>query len=163
MKIELIRLRFNNSHSYKYKPFKCCCEEIDGNECIEFTTKDMVTSSFLKEDEGIDGCCSPKLCISHTETITSYEDEFEITNNYPIRFCPYCGEKINIKVINEIDVSDKYNELSMRRNELWEKCRRTDSKKEEFELREQVSRLDKQIDNFYLLDEYQENKYEKKV
>lgn len=154
MKIELIRLRFNNSHSYKYKPFKYCCEEIDGNECIEFTTENMVTSSFLKEDEGVDGCCSPKLCISHTETITSYEDEWEITNNYPIRFCPYCGEKVNIKVVNEIDVSDKYNELTKQREDLWKECQRTDSKKEEFELMEQVKKLDDQINDFYELGEW---------
>ena len=154
MKIELIRLIFDNGHSYKYKPFKCCCEEIDRNECIELTDEDMVTSSFVKEDEGIDGCFSPKLCISHTKTIPYYEDEFEITNNYPIRFCPYCGEKVDIKVVAEIDVSDKYNELSKRRNELWDKCRRTDSKKEDYELREQVGKLDKQIKDFYELNEW---------
>lgn len=154
MKIELIKLKFNDTHSYKYKPFHYCCEEIDGNECIELTKEDMVTSSFIKEDDGIDGCYLPKLCISHTETITSYEDEWEITNNYPIRFCPYCGEKIYIKVVKEIDVSDKYNELTKQREELWKKCQRTDSKREESKLKEQVRDLDDQINDFYELGEW---------
>lgn len=28
MKIELIKLKFNGTHSYKYKLFKHCCDEI---------------------------------------------------------------------------------------------------------------------------------------
>ena len=49
---------------------------------------------------------------------------------------------------------EKYNELSKQREKLWEKCQRTDSKKKESELREQVGKLDKQIDSFYWLDEW---------
>lgn len=51
-------------------------------------------------------------------------------------------------------MSDKYEELTKQRNELWKKCRRTDSKKKESELREQVGKLDKQINGFYWLDEW---------
>lgn len=64
------------------------------------------------------------------------------------------GEKIEIEVVDEIDASEKYNELSKQRDELWEKCQRTDSKKKESELREQVGKLDRQIDSFYWLDEW---------
>ncbi len=64
----------------------------------------------------------PHLCTSHTEVITSYEDEWEQTDNYPIQFCPHCGKKIKISVVDEIDVSDKYNKLSKRREELWKEC-----------------------------------------
>ena len=70
-------------------------------------------------------------------------------------------------MVEEIDVSDKYNELSKQREELWKKCQKTDSKKKESELREQVRKLDKQIDSFYWLDEwkgeYKEGKFQRKV
>lgn len=156
MEIELIKLKFNNTHSYKYKPFKHCCDEIQNNECIEFTNENLTNFNvdYDKEYGFI-----PQLCTSHTEVITSYEDEWEQTDNYPIQFCPHCGKKIEISVVEEINVSDKYNELSKQRNELWKKCQRTDSKKKESELREQVRKLDKQIDSFYWLDEWKEDVY----
>jgi hypothetical protein len=109
MRIELIRLKFNDTHSYKYKPFKYCCDEIQNNECIEFTNENLTNFNvdYDKEYGFI-----PQLCTSHTEVITSYEDEWEQTDNYPIQFCPHCGKKIEISVVEEINVSDKYNELS---------------------------------------------------
>lgn len=155
MKIELIRLKFNNTHSYKYKSFKYCCDEIQNDKAIVFTNEDLSPLKYID-----DGNFIPQFCTSHTEVITSYEDEWEQTDNYPIQFCPHCGEKIEISVVDEIDVSDKYNELSKQREELWKKCQRTDSKKKEFELREQVRKLDKQIDSFYWLDEWKGESYE---
>lgn len=154
MKIELIRLKFNDTHSYKYKPFQYCCDEIHKNDCIIFTNEDLSPLKHIDDDNFI-----PQFCTSHTEVITSYEDEWEQTDNYPIQFCPHCGKKIEISVVDEIDVSDKYNELSKQRKELWKKCQRTDSKKKEVELKEQVRKLDKQIDSFYWLDERKEDVY----
>lgn len=151
MKIELIKLKFNDTHSYKYKPFTHCCDEIQNNECIEFTNENLTN---LNVDYDKEYGFIPQFCTSHTEVITFSEDEWAQTDNYPIQFCPHCGEKIEISVIDEIDVSDKYNELSKQRDKLWKKYRRTDSKKKEFELREQVGKLDKQINGFYWLDEW---------
>ena len=143
MKIELIKLKFNDTYSYKYKPFKHCCNEIQNDKAIIFTYEDINDATSI-----------PQFCTSHTEIITSYEDEWEQTDNYPIQFCPHCGEKIEISVVDEIDVSDKYKELTKQRDELWKKCQRTDSKKEESELRKQVRKLDDQINDFYELDEW---------
>ena len=151
MKIELIRLKFNDTHSYKYKPFTYCCDEIQNDKVIVFTGEDINDIGGEYKDEGIS---IPQICTSHTEVITSYEDEWEQTDNYPIRFCPHCGEKIEISVVDEIDVSDKYNELSKQRDELWKKCQRTDSKKEDSELRKQVRKLDNKINDFYKLGEW---------
>lgn len=151
MKIELIKLKFNDTHSYKYKPFAYCCDEIQSDKAIVFTGEDINDIGGEYKDEGI---YIPHFCTSHTEVITSYEDEWEQTDNCPIRFCPYCGEKIGISVVNEIDVSDKYNELTKQRKELWNKCRRTDSKREESKLKEQVRDLDDQINDFYELGEW---------
>lgn len=149
MKIELIKLKFNDTCAYKHKSFTYCCDEIYQNDCIIFTNEDL---SPLKHID--DGNFIPQFCTSHTEVITSYEEEWEHTDNYPIQFCPHCGEKIEISVVEEIDVSDKYNELTKQRGELWKKCQRTDSKKKESELRKQVRKLDDQINDFYELDEW---------
>ena len=120
-----------------------------------FTGEDLVcndTFGLVVRDS--DDNIIPQFCNSYTETFNSWGDEFEQTDNYPIQFCPHCGEKIEVSVVDEIDVSNKYNELSKQREKLWKKCQRTDSKKRESELREQVRKLDKQIDSFYWLDEW---------
>lgn len=151
MKIKLIKLKFNDTHSYKYKPFTYCCNKIQNDKAIVFTGEDINDIGGEYKDEGIS---IPHFCTSHTEVITSYEDEWEQTDNYPIRFCPHCGEKIGISVVDEIDMSDKYEELTKQRDELWKRCQRTDSKKEDYELRKQVRKLDYQIDDFYELGEW---------
>lgn len=153
MKIELIKLKFNDAYSCKYsckyKPFEYCCNEIQNNKAIIFTGEDLVCDDCEDDDIYI-----PQFCTSHTEVITEYEYEWIQTDNYPIHFCPHCGEKIQISIVDEVDVSDKYDELSKQREELWKKCQRTDSKKKESELREQVRKLDDQINDFYELGEW---------
>ncbi len=156
MKIELIKLKFNDTHSYKYKPFTHCCDEIQNDKVIVFTGEDLVHSDGCWDDERY----VPQFCTSYTETVGSWEDEWEQTYNYPIQFCPHCGEKIEISVVKEIDVSDKYNKFSKQREELWKKSQRTDSKKEESALRERVEKLDKQIYSFYLLDKWKGETHE---
>ena len=150
MKIDLIKLKFNDTYSYKYKPFTYCCDEIQSNKAIVFTDEDLIHSDDCWDDE----IYIPQFCTSHTEIITSYEDEWEQTDNYQIQFCPHCGEKIEISVVDEIDVSDKYKELLKQREDLLKRCQRTDSKKEERELRKQVRKLDEQINDFYELSEW---------
>lgn len=115
MKIELIKLKFNDTHSYKYKLFTHCCDEIQNDKAIIFTGEDLVHSDDCWGDERY----IPRFCTSHTEVITSYEDEWEQTDNYPIQFCPHCGEKIEISVVDEIDMSDKYEELTKQHDETW--------------------------------------------
>lgn len=150
MEIELIKLKINDTHSYKYKPFTYCCDEIQNDKAIVFTGEDLVHSDGCLDDERY----VPQFCTSYTETVGSWEDEWEQTYNYPIQFCPHCGEKIEISVVKEIDVSDKYNKFSKQREELWKKCQKTDSKKEESELRKQVRKLVDQINDFYELGEW---------
>lgn len=154
MKIELIKLKFNDTHSYKYKSFKHCCDEIQNNKAIVFTSEDMNDIGGEYEDDGVS---IPQFCTSHTEVVTFYKDEWEQTDNYPIQFCPHCGEKIEIEVVDEIDVSEKYDELTKLREDSWKKCQRTDSKKEEFELSRKVRKLDGQINDFYCLNEWEED------
>lgn len=155
MKIELIKIKFNDTCAYKYKPFKYCCEAIQNNKNIIFTGEDLVFDEvFGLDPSDYNESTIPQFCTSYTETFNSWGDEFENTDNYPIQFCPHCGEKIEIEVVDEIDVSEEYNQLSKQRDELWKKCQKTDSKKKENELREQVRDLDNKINGFYTLSEW---------
>ena len=43
MKIELIKLRFNQTFSYKYKSFTYCCNALKNNPCILFTNEDVMS------------------------------------------------------------------------------------------------------------------------
>lgn len=153
MKIELIKLKFNDTHSYKYKPFKYCCNEIKNNKAITFTNEDVNDIGGEYEDDGI---TIPQFCISYTRVVTYSEDKWEQTDNYPIQFCPHCGKSIEINIASEINASEKYNELSKLHDELWERLKRTDSRKEESELREKIKKIDNQIDGFDMLNEWNE-------
>lgn len=146
MKIELIKLKFNDRWSYKYKPFKFCCRGIENNESIVFADHDLVDSDTIQ----IYGTHPiPQICISETY----FDDGYEFTRNHPILYCPYCGEKIEINVVNEIDVSERFGELVKERNTLSRICRKTDSKKEEEKLNKKITEISNQINKFYWLDE----------
>lgn len=156
MQVSLTRLKFNNTYAYKYRPIEYCCEKIKRNENIVFTNEDLA-EEFLGEDD-YDSTAGniplPKFCTSVTKTVGSWGDEWEETTNYPINFCPHCGEPINIEISAEADVSVEYDMLEKQRKDLWEKCQKTDSKKKDSELREQVEELDRRINEFYTLSEF---------
>ncbi len=151
MKIELIKLLFNESSGFKYKPFDYCCEMLKRNPAILLTDEECYEYDL------------PNFAISETETYSDWEDDWEETRYYPIRFCPFCGTPIEIVLIEEKDVSDFYERLNKKREELWKKCQRTDSKKKEAELRDQVSKLDDRINCFYNLMEYSENLFSEEI
>lgn len=156
MKVELIRCKFNGTISYKYMPFDYCCERLKNNPCVVFTNDDL---EYGTKDEYEDDKYIPQFCTSYTEVITSYEDEWEQTHNYPIAYCPHCNELIEISVVGKADCTDKYKEIQMLRKELLKKCRETDSKKEEALLRRKVHSLDEKIDSYYKLNEWDLEKY----
>lgn len=155
MKIDLIKLKFDRTTSYKYKPFKYCCDEIQNNEGIILTNEDITSWKYMDEENNF----IPQFCVSVSEVIGSLDDEFERTDNYPIQFCPHCGEKIEINVVDEVDVSEKFKKLSIQCDELRKKCNKTDSKKKESEMLNQFYELDKQVNGYYWLGEWDENKY----
>ena len=153
MKIELIRQRFNDTRGYKYKPFTHCCDKIKDNPRIVFSDKVELDSNNLDgclDDE----CTFPAFAIWHSETVGSWGDEWENDYYYKITHCPFCGEPIEISVVGEEDVEEYYKSLKAKRDELWKKHNKTDSKKRSQELYEQVRKLDDQINWLYHLTEY---------
>lgn len=159
MKIELIRQKFNDTRGYKYKPFNYCCEKIKENPRIVFS--DEVELDVNNLDDCLDNECTfPTFALWHSETIRSWEDEWENDTYYKINYCPFCGELIEISVVGEEDVDEIYKSLSKQREELWKKYNRIDSKKKSEELRKQVQELDDQINWLYQLAEYRDIKNE---
>ena len=157
MKIELIRQRFNETRGYKYKPFAHCCDKIKDNPHIVFSDEVELDTNNL-DDCLDDECIFPAFAIWHSETVHSWEDEWENDYYYKINHCPFCGEPIEISVVGEEDMDEYYKTLSKQREELWKKYNRTDSKKKSEELRKQVQELDNQIDWLYQLAEYRDLK-----
>lgn len=157
MKIELIKLRFDRSFSYKYKPFVYCCNALKDNPCILFTNEDVRTDPVDDSADLNDNL--PRFCTSRTISLRDWEDEWEETENIPIRFCPHCGSAIKIQISEEKDLSKTYWELSKERAELWKQCQKTDSKKEEAKLQEQVHELDQKINLFWELGNIEEMRY----
>ena len=94
MEIELIKLKFNNTHSYKYKPFKHCCDEIQNDKVIVFTGEDLVCNDiFGLVVRDSDDTTIPQFCNSYTETFNSWGDEYEQTDNYPIHTNLHCSQR----------------------------------------------------------------------
>lgn len=83
MKIELIKLKFNDTYSYKYKPFTHCCDEIQNDKTIVFTGEDLVcndTFGLVVRDSGDN--IIPQFCTSYTETFNSWGDECNISLDF---------------------------------------------------------------------------------
>ncbi len=149
MKIKLIKVTFDDTFAYKYLPFKHCCDAIGENEAITFTDQ-----NFAYDIENDELYPIPRFCTSYNYTEGSYLDTWEETTNYPINYCPHCGEKIEIEVTDETDISSEFSHLESARKSLFSEANKTDSKRKEAELREQVRELDQKINWFYNLAEW---------
>lgn len=149
MKLKLIKVKFDETFAYKYLPFEHCCDAIGKNETITFTDQNF---AYDIEDDSLYPI--PKFCTSYHYNESSYDDTWEMTENFPINYCPHCGEKIEIEVIDETDISSQFTELETKRKHLFRAANKTDSKKRENELREQVRELDQKINWFFSLAEW---------
>lgn len=150
MKIELIKQKFDGIEKYKYKSFLWCCNDIKETPCISFDNDSYENVDYYEED------VLPGFALFNTITHGDWDGdyEWEETVYYKISHCPFCGEPINITVVDEEDLDEQYANIKKQREKLWERCNKTDSKKKAAELEKQVRELDKKIDWFYQLTEY---------
>lgn len=119
---------------------------------------------------GLEKCCD-KLINSQNITINAeYDEPYSVNlihNEYyewgevcndvdyeEILYCPFCGEKIEIEIIKEVDILDKYNELSKIEHELIYKRNHTDSKKEESELQNMIGLVQLDLNNMLSSDDF---------
>lgn len=75
------------------------------------------------------------MCINSTEMVYFEGDDYQHDISIPIQYCPHCGKKISLKVVNTIDVSEEYEKLKENLDVLNKKYHETDSIKE----REKIS------------------------
>lgn len=145
MYIKTKKIKFDDEVSYKETQFEYCCDKMEDNDAI-------VLGNEYDEFE-YEGVYSVKLMKTDVN-YGVYDDDYtsEDYRYYKIDFCPFCGEKIVIEVVEEVDLSEEYFNLKEQRDEHWDECRKTDSKKKENELREIVHELDRRINDFYKSD-----------
>lgn len=148
MKVEIIKQNLGDECSYKYKPMSFCCHELARSPVIELVAGEYdVTKNYILE---------PRFCIADYDEWTEWEEDFKQDNYYPIKFCPFCGEKIETEIIREEDVSDEYARLERERDILCKGARVTDSKSKEEDLRRKVRELDNKLDYYNQLRKYNE-------
>lgn len=160
MKIDLVKINLGDSYKYKFKKYEPCCDDILDNPCIDFTNYNLTEETPDNE---------PRYCLTNTESL----DDVALGDNYPIKFCPHCGEPIEIKTVKVIDCSEKFPVLVKKRRELLERIRafRNSSKSENTsnnnfkeksmeKLYEELRRINKKITYMQALSLYEEEKLE---
>lgn len=161
MKIDLVKINLGNSYKYKFKSYKPCCDDILDNPCIDFTNYNLTRETSDNE---------PRYCLSNIDT----SDDAAWCDNYPIKFCPHCGEPIEIKTVKVIDCSEKFSVLVKKREELLKGMRafRNSSKSDNTsndnkypeksleELYDELFRVNKKINYIQTLSLYKEESLE---
>lgn len=106
--ISIVRL------SWKYRPIDFCCENMKDafeekfDKFIKF--RDEFTPMWRNENESSNTDLNiPHLCLTTTERVGNF-GSYEKEHNYAINFCPFCGQKISIKV-EELDFTNEYFQL----------------------------------------------------
>lgn len=157
MKINVIQREFEENgfrqRSYKISDCKWCCEGIKKLPNIDLyyevaeNTNNPIDEYGVAMDMGI-------MMLKEETTYDPWEPGLDYTNEYfyKLNYCPVCGEKIDIEIIDSIDVSKELNELNEQRNIICKKRRRTDSIKKKAEYQKEESRLDKLISSYYQTD-----------
>jgi hypothetical protein len=129
--------------SYKLKSIEKCCDKLINSKNICLNDKYIA--------DNIEGY-RYSVRLFRTEDL---EENWVDYHYETIEYCPFCGEPINIEIIDEVDKREECKLLIAERDRLWKKCCNTDSKKEASNLREQVSELDENIDKMYRSDDFE--------
>lgn len=151
MRIELVKQKFNGSRGYKYKPFQYCCNKLRDSTVINLSEECTEDEIYDDEYRNI-----PQITIHESEMVYSYGDEWQQDYYYPIKFCPFCGEPIEVEVVSTEDKTEYYNRIGEERGNVWKMCQETDSKAEEQILLKRRNELDNLMERLYELGEYKE-------
>ena len=171
MQINLIKLETEFKHpSYHYKPIDWCCRKLQKSDFFTITNEHLVSPIWHLDQELIDELSdedwdkveemeedmSPKFCLTR-ETVDY--DGFSLFSNFPIRYCPFCGERIDFRVAVVKNVRMKVNELQKNIDDLREKQKKTDSRKKYTEYGNQIDKYYAELHGIYEVIE--EKEYEK--
>ena len=141
MKIEVEKLIFDNGEECSYHIInidKCCDDILHNSKYVDIIAKDNYIEDIEKDNYNV----------NIFNSYMSYNDTLE-TEYKVIAHCPFCGESIEIEFIRTINKDEEYKELTNKRDMLNIRRRKTDSKKEEQKLHEEIKELDNKINAFY--------------
>lgn len=80
-------------------------------------------------------------------------DDYQADERYHlITHCPRCGDKIEVNIVREVDKTEEYYGLKKQYDDLHNKWRKCDSKKQSAALEQQWREVDKKINNCYITD-----------
>lgn len=144
MKIEVSKWIFDDTCAYKIKSLTKCCDEIINSDVITLAND---------YENGDDSDYSVKLRDVNYEYDSYDGDYYDYTTYESIQYCPFCGERIDVKIVEIIDKNDEYLELTQTRDELWNKYKKTDSIKKANKLQQEVGELDKKINELHMNDD----------
>lgn len=84
MKIELIKLKFNDTHSYKYKPFTYCCNKIQNDKAIVFTGEDIndIGGEYMYVEKVKEQYTMHTRQVAHTRTVNGKSQTYYTTETY---------------------------------------------------------------------------------
>ena len=139
MQITLKGYKVNFQTAYKIVNITPCCDEILRNPVI-------VLNSSENEDD------IPEICLAKHYCEHSYEDYNDGYDYYPIKRCPYCGQKFEIRISEIEDVTLQYDEIQKQADECYKKANKSDSKSKEQKYREQGHEISKKL-NWWLSDD----------
>jgi len=141
MRIEVEKWVFNGSESYKIIKFDKCCEKILSYPDI-----------FLCREGDYDILGGYSVNIMR-EVPIPYEDgtwaEYET-----IVFCPFCGEKIIISVVGEVNKTELLEALEEQREAMRSRMSKTDSNLEHQKIEKEMQRLNNEINGIYSSDDF---------
>ncbi len=128
MNINLVKIKYSDTYCYKYKPLVFCCSELkNAYEDVYGDYPDIVlTKDGIWTNEDI-VYNSPYLCISRSIE-DYYDSDYTETKNYPINYCPYCGEKIKYTIDGEKDYTGLCKTLKKVIDDLQKCIETTDSR-----------------------------------
>ena len=155
MKIQVIQREFEShgsiNKSYKICDCKYCCDGIKRLPNINFYFKEANnTDNPIEDDYGYGQDLGVML-----EEVTEYHDwgdTFTEEYYYKLNYCPICGEKIEVEIVDNVEVTNEYERLSKERDEVHKKWIKTDSIKKKNELQSKRQELDREIESFYWTD-----------
>lgn len=147
MKIKVEKWIVGHEVSYKILDIEKCCDKLINSKNISINTEFDEHEDCYNED---------KMNYSVKLVRSEYDEEVgDIYYYEKVDFCPWCGKPITIEIVNEVDKTEEYKLLQEQRDALWKKCCKTDSKKKESQLREQVRELDNKINNMLTSDDFE--------
>lgn len=152
MQVELVEIIFDDQKSYKFKPLVYCCEDLQRCENIVITNRDIEESFCpgFQEEEDI-----PCVCLTRDEVVYSYEDDFTTTYNTPIHYCPFCGEKIEVKVCERLDKSELFSNIREKyMPEAYRRSTRTDSIKKADQYQKIYTKWQRRMNSFFGVTEF---------